>query len=117
MFIHRLSKVCPIVDLVLVLLDGGSWDLETSYELINNVIINTLKKSGEGRTDRLLVAINQCDMVMKGWNLGCGSRPSERRLGKLFGGESVFETYMPSETIFRFVEERLIRCDDWMQAF
>lgn len=71
--------------------------METSYELINNVIINTLKKSGEGRTDRLLVAINQCDMVMKGWNLGCGSRPSERRLGKLFGGESVFETYMPSE--------------------
>lgn len=29
--------------------------------------------------------------------LGCGSRPSERRLGKLFGGESVFETYMSSE--------------------
>lgn len=29
--------------------------------------------------------------------LGCGSRLSERSLGKLFGEESVFETYMPSE--------------------
>ena len=67
-FIHRLSKAYPIIDLVLVLLDGGSWDLGTSYELINDVIINTLKKSGEGCTDRLLVAINQCDMVMKGCN-------------------------------------------------
>ena len=57
-----------VIDLVLVLLDGGSRDLGTSYELINNVIINTLKKSGEGRTDRLLVAINQCDMAMKGRN-------------------------------------------------
>ena len=57
-----------VIDLVLVLLDGGSRDLGTSYELINNVIINILKKSGEGRTDRLLVAINQCDMAMKGWN-------------------------------------------------
>ena len=47
---------------------GGSWDLVTSYELINNVIINTLKKSEEGRIDRLLVAINQSDMAMKGWN-------------------------------------------------
>ena len=56
-----------LIDLVLVLLDGGSRDLGTSYELINSVIIPSL---GEERKDRILVAINQADMAMKGkyWN-------------------------------------------------
>lgn len=56
----------PIIDLVLVILDGSSRDLGTSFELINNVIIPSL---GEN-TDRLLIAINQADMAMKGryWN-------------------------------------------------
>lgn len=55
-----------LIDLVLVLLDGSSRDLGTSYELINEVIIPNL---GEN-TDRLLVAINQCDIAMSGrhWN-------------------------------------------------
>lgn len=57
----------PLIDLVLVILDGGSRDLGTSYELINNVIIPNL---GENRENRILVAINQADMAMKGkyWN-------------------------------------------------
>lgn len=56
-----------LIDLVLVILDGGSRDLGTSYELINEVIIPNL---GEKKSERLLVAINQCDMAMKGkhWN-------------------------------------------------
>ena len=55
-----------LIDLVLVLLDGSSRDLGTSYELINEVIIPNLGKD----TDRLLVAINQCDIAMSGryWN-------------------------------------------------
>ena len=55
-----------LIDLVLVLLDGSSRDLGTSYDLINEVIIPNL---GEN-TDRLLVAINQCDIAMSGrhWN-------------------------------------------------
>lgn len=55
-----------LIDLVLVILDGGSRDLGTSYELINKVIIPSLGDD----TNRLLVAINQCDMAMKGrgWN-------------------------------------------------
>ena len=59
-----------LIDVVLVILDGGSRDLGTSYELITEVIIKTLQESGEHGTDRLLVAINQCDMAMKGrhWN-------------------------------------------------
>ena len=53
----------PLIDLVLVILDGGSRDLGTSYELINSVIIPSL---GENAKDRILVAINQADGAMKG---------------------------------------------------
>lgn len=52
-----------LIDLVLVILDGGTRDLGTSYELINQVIIPNL---GENKKDRILVAINQCDVAMKG---------------------------------------------------
>ena len=56
-----------LIDLVLVVLDAGSKDLGTSYELINKVIIPNL---GEEAKDRILVGINQADMAMKGryWN-------------------------------------------------
>ncbi len=54
-----------LIDLVLVILDGGSRDLGTSYELINNIIIPNLGKEKE---NRILVAINQADMAMKGNN-------------------------------------------------
>lgn len=56
-----------LIDLVLVILDGSSRDLGTSYELINSVIIPNL---GANKKDRILVAINQCDLAMKGknWN-------------------------------------------------
>jgi len=53
----------PLIDLVLVILDGGSRDLGTSYELINSVIISNI---GENAKDRILVAINQADVAMKG---------------------------------------------------
>lgn len=52
-----------LIDLVLVILDGSSRDLGTSYELINTVIIPNL---GEDKENRILVAINQADMAMKG---------------------------------------------------
>ena len=56
-----------LIDLVLVILDGSSRDLGTSYELINNVIIPNL---GDNKENRILVAINQADVAMKGkyWN-------------------------------------------------
>lgn len=54
-----------LIDVVLVILDGSSKDLGTSYELINNVIIPNL---GPDRENRILVAINQADMAMKGRN-------------------------------------------------
>ena len=51
-----------LIDLVLVILDGSTRDMGTSFELINNVIIPNLG----GDKNRLLVAINQADMAMKG---------------------------------------------------
>lgn len=52
-----------LIDLVLVILDGSTRDLGTSYELINQVIIPNL---GENKEKRILVAINQADVAMKG---------------------------------------------------
>ncbi len=56
-----------LVDLVLVLVDASSKDLGTSYDLINNILIPTL---GADAKSRIIVALNQADMAMKGqhWN-------------------------------------------------
>jgi len=50
-----------LIDIVLVIIDGSSKDMGTSYELINKVIIPNLSDH-----KRLLVAINQCDAALKG---------------------------------------------------
>lgn len=59
-----------LIDLVLVILDGSSRDLGTSYDLINRIIIPNLGENNADREKRILVAINQCDIAMKGryWN-------------------------------------------------
>lgn len=64
-----------LIDLVLVILDGSTRDLGTSYELINSVIIPNL---GDNKEQRILVAINQCDMAMKGkhWD-SVNNKPDE----------------------------------------
>lgn len=51
-----------LIDLVLVILNGSNRDFGTSYALINEVIIPNLQDK-----NRILVAINQCDMAMKGY--------------------------------------------------
>lgn len=64
--LERDSDGNPLIDLVLVILDGSSRDMGTSFELISNVIVPNL---GDDKS-RILVAINQADMAMKGrgWN-------------------------------------------------
>ncbi len=52
-----------LIDLAIVILDASSKDLGTSYEVINEILIPCL---GEEAKDRILIAINQCDMAMKG---------------------------------------------------
>jgi len=56
-----------LIDLVLVILDAGSKDLSVSYDVINNTLIPCL---GKDDTHRILIALNQSDMAMKGrhWN-------------------------------------------------
>lgn len=63
---ERDDKNNLLIDLALVILDGGSRDLGTSFEIINSVIIPALGSE----ISRLLVAINQADVAMKGrhWN-------------------------------------------------
>lgn len=52
------------IDLVLVILDGSSRDMGTTYRLLNEVVVPNFQK------DRILIAINQADIAMKGrgWN-------------------------------------------------
>ena len=52
------------IDLVMVLLDGSSRDLGTTFRLLETVVLKSITPQ------RVIVAINQADMAMKGryWN-------------------------------------------------
>lgn len=52
------------MDLAMVILDGGSRDLGTAFKLLESVVLKSIEP------DRVIVAINQADMAMKGrgWN-------------------------------------------------
>ncbi len=52
------------IDLVMVLLDGSSRDLGTAFRLLETVVLKSIEPS------RVIVAVNQADMAMKGryWN-------------------------------------------------
>ena len=52
------------IDMVMVILDGSSRDLGTTYQLLKNVILPIFDPK------RIIVVINQADMAMKGryWN-------------------------------------------------
>ena len=51
-----------LIDLVMVVLDASSKDLAVSYDVINKTLIPCLGKD----THRILIALNQSDMAMKG---------------------------------------------------
>lgn len=54
-----------LIDEVVVVIDGSSRDMGTAYAVIRNVIAPLI-----GAPKRIVIAINQCDMAMKGrgWN-------------------------------------------------
>ncbi|WP_342607751.1 GTPase family protein [Vibrio tritonius] len=54
-----------LIDLVLVIVDGGTRDLGTTISLINDVLIPNL---GPNPEERLIIAINQADVALKGPN-------------------------------------------------
>ncbi len=73
-----------LIDLVLVILDGSTRDLGTSYQILNEVIIPEL---GE-ETGRILIALNQADIAMK------------------TGRHWDYEKNEPDETLTAFLEEK-----------
>ncbi|WP_435329857.1 hypothetical protein, partial [Klebsiella pneumoniae] len=84
-----------MIDLVLVILDGGSRDLGTPITLINDVLIPAL---GEDAQHRLIIAINQADNALKGnqaWDYE-NNTPTP-----------VSKTYL--ETMVRSVHRRVLR--------
>lgn len=62
--ITRDGQCYGFIDLTLVLLDGGSRDLGTAFRLLETVVLEIMDP------ERVIVAINQADMAMKGryWN-------------------------------------------------
>lgn len=58
------SNTYGLIDLVLVIIEGSNRDMGTTYKLLNEIIVPNFQK------ERILVAINQCDVAMKGrhWN-------------------------------------------------
>lgn len=69
------------IDLVMVLLDGGSRDLGTAFNLLESVVLKSIESK------RVIVAINQADMAMKGrhWN---------------------YQIHKPEPTLIEFLEEK-----------
>jgi len=51
-----------LIDQVIVIVDGSSKDLGTTYKLLETVVLPNIGNN----SDRLLVAINQADRAMKG---------------------------------------------------
>jgi predicted GTPase len=61
------GKFC--IDLILVILDAGSRDLGTPYQILNTVIIPSLKQNNSNQ--KVIFAVNQADCALKngkGWD-------------------------------------------------
>lgn len=79
------SEGNALIDLVLLIMDGSTRDLGTSYTILNEVIIPELKDD----TDRILVALNQADIAMK------------------TGRHWDYEKNKPDKTLVKFLEEKV----------
>lgn len=58
------NQIYGFIDMVLVIIEGATRDMGSTYTLLNELIVPNIQK------DRILVAINQADVAMKGyyWN-------------------------------------------------
>lgn len=70
------------IDLVIVILDGGSRDLGTAFRLIEKVVLKLIEP------ERVIVAINQADMAMKGRGWNYGIHQPERELQRFLDEKS-----------------------------
>jgi len=58
---YKIEKVqYGFIDMVLIIIEGSGRDMGTNYKLLNEVIVPNFQR------DRILVAVNQADMAMKG---------------------------------------------------
>lgn len=63
--LNEMDENCNhLIDMVVVILDASSKDLGTSYDLINKVLVPCLGE--EAAQERILIALNQSDIAMKG---------------------------------------------------
>lgn len=58
------NQIYGFIDMVLIIIEGATRDMGSTYTLLNEVIVPNIQKN------RILVAINQADIAMKGyyWN-------------------------------------------------
>jgi predicted GTPase len=74
----ELQKTCNdtnhFMDLVMVILDGGSRDLGTAFQLLETVVLKVIEPQ------RVIVAINQADIALKGRNWNNHTRKPEPEL-------------------------------------
>lgn len=58
------NQIYGFIDMALVIIEGATRDMGSTYTLLNEIIVPNIQK------DRILVAINQADIAMKGyyWN-------------------------------------------------
>lgn len=65
--VNKLSETdengVPVIDLVLVVVDASSKDMGTTYDLINNILLPSITPENK---ERIIIAVNQADMAMKG---------------------------------------------------
>ncbi|CAA6808382.1 MAG: GTPase Era [uncultured Thiotrichaceae bacterium] len=71
------------IDIVLVIIEGSNRDMGTTYKLLNEVIVPNFQKS------RILVAINQADVAMKGRNWNSKKKEPEEKLLKFLDDKAL----------------------------
>lgn len=79
------------IDIVLVIIEGSNRDLGTNYKLINEVIVPNFPQK------RILIAVNQADMAMKGNNWD-------------------YKTNQPNEVLVEFLENKMKSIQDRVKS-
>lgn len=101
-----------VVDEVVVLIDGSNRDMKTAYEVIENVIVPFI-----GDTKRIIIAINQCDMALKGryWNYDV-KQPEEQLVS--FLNEKVLSVKKQNYGVYwNFYTTNILLCFASLQYF
>lgn len=62
-----------LIDEVLVIVDGSNRDMRTTYEIIDNIILPYI-----GEPERIIIAINQCDLALKGRDWSDETGPGDK---------------------------------------